>query len=281
MNIFKKTLYGDVTLTEFSIAFLLILFGLLFAKVVSLYVKRFLKDKIAKEHLDIIAKLIFYTIFVIALIIALPFLGFKLSGLLVTGGVVGLAIGFASQNIVGNLISGIFLIIERPIKLGNAVNIDGTFGIVEDIHIMSTTLRTFDGIFMRVPNQKVFTANITNFASHPVRRFEYTIGIRYSDDAIRAIDLIKGLIDQQPFALKKPEPQVFVDNLGDSSVNLIVRIWSPNTEWFNVKIELLWKIKTLLEQEGIEIPFPQRVIWQGNDSFESDMTAERKDSNAG
>lgn len=89
---------------------------------------------------------------------------------------------------------GIFLIIARPIEIRNSVNIDGTAGIVEDIQIMSTTLRTFDGLFVKIPNQKVFTSNITNFVAHIALRFGYLVGIRYSGDADKAIQIIKDLI---------------------------------------------------------------------------------------
>jgi small-conductance mechanosensitive channel len=155
--------------------------------------------------------------------------------------------------------------VERPIKIGNAVNIDGTAGIVEDIRIMSTSLRTFDGLFMRVPNQKVFTSSITNFVANAARRFDYVVGIRYSDDAEKAIKIIKDLIEAQPMALKNPEPLVFVDNLGDNSVNIFVRIWGPTSDWFDLKKKMLWEIKKALEKEGIEVPFPQRTVWFAND----------------
>ena len=155
--------------------------------------------------------------------------------------------------------------IERPLRVGNAVNIDGTVGLVEDIHILSTTLRTFDGLYIRVPNQKAFTANIINFAANVARRIDYTVGIRYSDDAEKAIEIIKNLIKGYPLALVNPEPLVFVDNLGESSVEVAVRFWAPTTEWLSVKTGLLWKIKKALEAEGIEIPFPQRVVWFANE----------------
>ena len=192
--ILKKILYGNVTVFDLTIGLAILIIGFSVAKAISLYLKRFLKEKVDKEHLEIIAKLSYYTVVIIAVIIVLPIFGVKLSGLLVAGGIAGLAIGFASQSIIGNLISGIFLIIERPIKIGNSVNIDGTAGFVEDIRIMSTTLRTFDGLYVRLPNQKVFTANITNFVSNVARRFEYIVGIRYSDDAAQAIKIIKDLV---------------------------------------------------------------------------------------
>ncbi|MGA1824654.1 MAG: mechanosensitive ion channel family protein [bacterium] len=263
--ILGKVIYRNVTLGNLILAGIFFLITLTMSKALCLYLRRFLKEKMNREHLEILLKIIYYSIVVTALLTILPMIGVKLSGLMVAGGVVGLAIGFASQSIVANLISGIFLFIERPIKIGNAVNIDGSVGVVENIEIMSTALRTFDGLYLRIPNQKVFTATITNFGGNIVRRFEYVVGIRYSDDADKAITIIKGLIKEQPFALISPEPQVFVDSLGDNSVNIVVRIWAPATEWFGVKTKLLWIIKKKLEQEGIEIPFPQRVVWFGNE----------------
>jgi len=263
--ILSKVLYRTVTVFDLIMVAIILVLAMVIAKAVSLYLKRFLKEKLSRGHLEILAKVFSYTIIVIALLIILPMLGVKLSGLLVVGGIAGLAIGFASQSVIGNLISGVFLIVERPIKIGNAVNIDGTAGIVEDIRIISTTLRTFDGPLVRIPNQKVFTANITNYAENVARRFEYVVGIRYSDDADKAIDVIKNLIEEHPLVLINPAPMVFVDSLGDNSVNIVVRIWAPSTEWFGVKMELLWKIKQALEKEGIEIPFPQRVVWFANE----------------
>ena len=177
------------------------------------------------------------------------------------GGVAGIVIGFASQSIMGNFISGVFLMIERPIKIGDQVNIDNKLGYVEDIKIISTIIRTYDGLYIRLPNETVFTTSITNYVANLTRRFEYVVGIRYEDDADKAIRIIKGLIDDQPYALVNPSPYVFVDNLGDNAVNIIVRVWAPATEWFDMKTKLLWIIKKTLEENGIEIAFPQRTIW--------------------
>ncbi len=271
--IFEKVLYGSVTVLNLITGIAILILCLLVARTISLSLRRFLKEKVMREHLEILVKLVYYTIIVLAFLTALPMLGFHLSGLLVAGGVIGLAVGFASQNIVGNMISGMFLIIERPIKIGNAVNIDGITGIVEDIQIMSTTLRGFDGLYIRLPNQQVFTAKITNFVSNVARRVDYDIGIRYSDDADKAIAIIKVFLDAQPMVLKNPEPLVFVNELGDSAVIIAIRFWAPVTEWFGVKTQLLWKIKIALENEGIEIPFPQRVVWFANELTKREIPA--------
>ena len=210
-------------------------------------------------------KVVYYGIIIIAVLAVLPTLGINPSGLLVAGGIAGIVIGIASQSVVSNLISGLFLIIERPMKIGQAVNIAGIAGVVEDIRIISTTLRTFEGLYVRIPNEKVFTTNITNYVEYVARRLEYIVGIRYSDDADKAIGIIQNLHEEHPLTLKSPTPDIFVDNLGDNAVNIIVRIWVPSTEWYGVKKELLWKIKRALEDEGIEIAFPQRTVWFANE----------------
>jgi small-conductance mechanosensitive channel len=241
-----------------------LLFTFAAVKLVSLYLRSTLKDRISQDNLEIIVKVIYYGIIGIAFVYVLHVVGVNLAGLMVAGGFAGIVVGLASQSIVGNFISGLFLIIERPIKIGDQINVNDLIGYVEDIRIISTTIRTYDGLYVRIPNEKVFTSNIINYVNHVVRRFEYMVGIRYSDSADTAVEIIKKVIDAHPFALKNPSPQVFVDTMGDNAVNIIVRIWSSVSEWYGVKMKLLWKIKCSLEEQGIEIAFPQRVVWFGD-----------------
>jgi small-conductance mechanosensitive channel len=251
---------GTVTLGSILKFILILSISTLLAKVLSLYLRRSLKDRVSKDVRETTIKILYYGILTIVFFSNLPLIGIKPSGLLLAGGVAGIVLGFASQNIVGNLVSGVFLMAERPIKIGDQVQINDVSGYVIDIRIISTLIRTYDGLLVRIPNQQVFTTNITNIVGHPVRRFEYTIRIRYSDDANAAIFLIKDLIDKEPFALLNPSPSVFVNDLGDSSVNIAVRIWAPVNEWFGIKTRILWNIKQTLEENGIEIPLPQRIV---------------------
>ncbi|ETA69060.1 small-conductance mechanosensitive channel [Methanolobus tindarius DSM 2278] len=240
----------------------ILFFTIVIAKGITIYLQRSLKDKMDKEHLNILIKSIYYGAIVLSIVgVIFPLLNIDTSGLLVAGGVVGIVIGFASQSIVGNFISGVFLMIERPIKIGDQVNIDNKLGYVEDIKIISTIIRTYDGLYIRLPNETVFTTSITNYVANLTRRFEYIVGIRYSDDADEAIKIIKDIIEMEPFALVNPGPSVFVDTLGDNAVNIIVRIWAPATHWYDMKMKLLWVIKKTLEDNGIEIAFPQRTVW--------------------
>jgi len=253
----------------YILALIVLIFSIILAKGFSVFLRRTLRDKFDKDRLGILLKGSYYGIIIIAIILALPLLGINTSGLLVAGGVTGIVIGFASQSIVGNLISGLFIMAERPIKIGSQVEIENVRGFVEDIGVMSTILRNYDGLFIRIPNEKVFTNNIINISANIARRIEYTIGIRYTDDAEKAIKIIGDLIEDHPFVLKKPTPDVYVNNLGENAVELIVKAWAPASQWYTTKKELLWKIKTNLEKEDIHIPFPQRVVWFANEKSDN------------
>ena len=274
--IFDKILWSGVTVLDVFKSVLILFLAVVLVRVLTLYTRRLLKDRVDKDQIGIITKLISYAIVFLALISILPLLGIPLRGLALTGGIVGIILGFASQTVVSNFISGLFLIIEKPVKIGDQVEIDGIKGFVEDVHIISMTLRTYEGIFVRIPNQTVFTTKLTNFTGNTVRRFEYTVGIRYSDDATQAIKLVKELIDSYTFALVEPAPQVFVDNLGDNSVNILVRVWAPVSEWYALKMKMLWDIKAMLERNGIEIAFPQRTLWFAN-TLNNEVPAQKKD----
>ncbi|MEM4628899.1 MAG: mechanosensitive ion channel family protein [Zestosphaera sp.] len=264
MSLIDTVIYGDVTLRNILVFLILMTVTVVLAKLITIALKRALIDKIKRNLLDMILKIIYYTIIIVVFIGSTPLLGINLSGLLLAGGITGIIIGFALQNVVANLVSGIFLAIERPVRIGDGISLGSVTGVVEDVNIFSTIVRTYDGLFVRVPNSAVFTSNITNYTAHVARRFEYVIGISYGDDAKKAIEVIKKVIEEHPLALKRPEPQVFVDNLGESSVNIIIRVWAPSQEWYTVKMDLLWEIKRKLEENGISIPFPQRVVWFAN-----------------
>jgi len=263
MNL-NKIIYGQITFFHLIIALCILVLAVFFARALSLYLRRTLREKVSKDHLEIIAKIVNYSIIVIAVISAFAILGINLSGLLLAGSMAGIILGFASQNIVGNLLSGFFLIIERPVKIGDQVSIDDLSGYVEDIRIISTTIRTYDGLYVRIPNQKVFTSNTVNYVAHVARRVQYLVGIRYSDDADKAYEIIRKTIESHPYVLVNPNPDIFVNELGDNSMEIVVRFWAPSQQWYSAKMALLWKIKTELEKEGIEIAFPQRTVWFAN-----------------
>lgn len=265
-----NVIYSNVTWFNLISAILIFVFALILSKIFTIQLRRTFRDKMSKESLELAVKVISYGIMVVALLWIMPTIGLELSGLLVAGGIIGLAVGFASQSIIGNLISGLFLMGERPVKIGDHIEIGDIRGFVEDIHIISTSIRTLDGLYVRIPNETVFTSSITNYSSNQVRRLDLEIGIRYSDDADKAVQIIKELVADYPLALVEPPMYIFVDGLGDNSVDIVARIWVPTSEWYTAKRELLWKMKVAVETEGIQIPFPQRVLWYGADEQKMD-----------
>jgi len=252
--------FGQITVSDLAWFILILIITVTVAKMVTLNIRRALAEKVPSNDLGIITKVVYYLIILAGIVIALPNLDFDLSGLLVAGGVASLVIAFASQSIVSNLISGLFLMVERPIKIGDNIGLDNISATVEDIRILSTIVRTYDGVYVRIPNTSVFTSKITNYVQNVARRFDYTVSIRYQDDADKAIRIIREVIWSHPFALKDPSPSVYVDELADDGVNIVIRIWAPSREWWDVRTTLLWKIKVELERNGIEMPFPQRTL---------------------
>ncbi|RLG80221.1 MAG: mechanosensitive ion channel family protein [Thermoprotei archaeon] len=210
-----------------------------------------------------ITRIIYYVLVFLVLVSVLGTIGIDLTGLVVAGGVVGIILGFALQNTVANLFSGLFLQWEKPFKIGNGVKIGGIEGIVIDQSILSTRIRGYDGVIHRVPNYTIFQSEITNYHGSVARRVDFRIGIAYREDAEKAYNVIKAVLDQHPYVLADPPPDVFVVELASSSVDIMVRAWIPNVDGlpWKARMELLWLIKKAIDEAGIEIPFIQTDIW--------------------
>jgi small-conductance mechanosensitive channel len=261
MVILSTPVIGDVTVLDLIVFALIVSASVIVAKIAGAYIKKNLSDRIRQDEMTKIIKVTQAVIILLGIFISLPSFNVNIGELLLIGGTAGIIIGFASQRLVTNVGSGIFLLIERPVKIGDTVKIGETEGIIEDIRILSTTIKTYEGVYIRIPNETVFNSEITNYVANIARRFEYRITIRYRDDAALAIRIITKLVTAEPFILVNPPPSIYVDELGDNGVIIMVRIWAPSLEWWAVRTELLWKIKLALEQEGLGFPFPQRTVW--------------------
>ncbi|HOX36310.1 MAG TPA: mechanosensitive ion channel family protein, partial [Methanoregulaceae archaeon] len=261
MALLSTVVYGNVTVADLLIFSAIVAVSVIIAEVVGVSIKKGLADKVKTDELVKIVRIAQAAIILTGVFISLPSFHVDLGELLLIGGTAGIIIGFASQRLVTNVGSGIFLLFERPMKIGDTVGIGTTTGTIEDIRILSTTLKTYEGVYIRIPNETVFNSEITNFVANEARRFEYRVTIRYSDDAQKAIRIIEELLADHPFVLYNPPPSVFVDELGENGVIIMVRIWAPSREWWAVRTEMLWKIKETLEREGFTIPLPQRILW--------------------
>ncbi len=218
-------------------------------------------------ELQIQAKVFYYTILTISFFLALNLagIGTYLGAILAAAGITGIVLGFSAQTVVSNFISGLFMYFDKPLKIGDPVKIDNLEGIVEDMRVLSTRIRSWDGTLIRIPNEKLFNSNIINLQRYPARRLDVKIGISYDSDVDTALKVIKRTLDEMPLVLAEPEPLVFVEDLGDNAIIVSIKAWTPSEKWFSVKTELIHKIKKALDESGIEIPFPQRVNWFANE----------------
>ncbi len=148
------------------------------------------------------------------------------------------------------------------------MDIGGNAGVVLDINLFSTRLRTFDNKYLRIPNDSVANAKIINLSYYDIRRLEIPVEIAYKDDVGTAVEVITGVVTDNKNILAEPEPQVLVSGFGASSIDIVVRAWVQRSELFGIRTELVTGIKTALEKAGIEIPFPYRTITFGEGELE-------------
>ena len=264
----EMEIIGGLTVLSLLVGGLIMAAGIITAKISKMIFFKYYAPTLPQDTAKNFGKIIYFGIIAIAFFIFTSVQGLDFSGLLVAGGIFAVVIGFATQSVVSNLISGIFLMIEKPAKHGDTIQIPdmGISGSLLDIGTFSSRIRKFDGTVIRIPNEKFFTSNIVSLTNSTVRRAEAMVGIAYKDDIENAISVIKNEIKiSMPFVLRIPEPEFRVEELGDSSVNIQVLVWHPRDDWSQAQPILLTVIKRALEKSGIEIPFPQRVVWEAKD----------------
>lgn len=226
-------------------------------------------ERVDQTLTPLISKIIKYLILFATLIAVLSQFGFETTSLVALLGAAGLTIGLAMQGTLSNVASGVMLLSFRPFEVGDFVNLGGSTGIVDEIGLFMTKMHTLDNIFLILPNSRIWGSEILNYSRNDLRRVDMVFGISYGDDIDKAMRLIKEELDADKRVLKEPEPLLAVGELGDSSVNLLVRPWTQTSEFFMAKLDLTKKIKQRFDKEGITIPFPQRDVHlhqKGNDS---------------
>jgi len=244
---------------------LIIVAGFAIARLVRVITTKYIGTKLPLGSRRILGKTIYYMIIAIALLTALGVSGVDLSGMVLAGGIAGIVIGFATQSLFSNVISGIFLQIDKPMKIGDPVLITGKLpdvaGVVVEITTLSSRLRMFDGTYVRLPNSDVFLSEIRNYSTAAARRVEIVVGIAYKEDVAKVIGIIRKSLKETPLVLVEPQPDVYVDSLGDSAVSINVWCWVPFSIWFDMRKQIIQQIKRELDSNGIEMPFPQRVVY--------------------
>ena len=232
--------------------------GIALSRRVEHLTERFKKLDISQRAM--FAKFARYGVVTIAIATALAQLGFDLRVLLGAAGILTVAIGFAAQTSASNLISGIFLMVEKPFVIGDVVDVGGTRGEVMAIDLISCKIRLFSNLMVRIPNETMVKSNITNMSYFPIRRFDIAVGVGYDSDLRRVRDILFEAAHEHPLCLTEPEPLFTFTAFGDSSMNVLFQVWTLKENVTAVQTDLFIDVKERFDKAGIEIPFPIRTL---------------------
>lgn len=245
-------------------ALMLLAAGYFGGRFVSASIVQIIKSKTNAHTQLIVKQAVFYFIFVLLTISALRQLGFDLSVLLGAAGILTVAVGFASQTSASNLISGLFLMVERPFSVSDVIRVGTTTGEVISIDLLSVKLRTFDNLFVRIPNETMIKTEVTTLTKYPIRRIDLQLGVAYKEDLEKVKDILMAIAEKNPMSLEEPAPLFILQNFGTSSIDFQFSIWTQRENIIKLKNALLTEIKKVFDEQGIEIPFPHLSLYTGS-----------------
>lgn len=230
--------------------------------------RRWLRKVTSKHYGDhygmLLGKIVYYFGMVVLLVSILVEFGLSLTPILGVGGILGIALGFASQTSVSNVISGFFLIAEKSFEVGDVITVQDTTGVVYSIDTLSVKIRMFDNRFVRIPNEMMLKSQVINITRFPIRRLEFRVSVAYKEDLGRVRDILVDLANKNPVALQEPAPIIIFDSFNNSSIDFSFHVWCEKSEFLQLRNTLYFDIKKRFDDEGIEIPFPHLSLYSGS-----------------
>lgn len=245
-NLFK-VLSAIITILVIWIIYRLILRG----------IKKVPAEKTTQHRQMLFKKIVKYCFYTICVVYILGLFGVKLSAIWGAAGIAGVAIGFAAQTSVSNLISGLFVLTEGSLKIGDLIIVGDVTGIVDTISLLSVRVHTLDNQMVRIPNSTIINSNLTNNSYHSVRRLTLNVSISYKNDMTTALEALKKAPELCPTVLKDPAPAAWFDGFGESGINMTVAAWFKPVDFLQTKNDLYIAMKKVFDEAGIEIPFNQ------------------------
>ncbi len=238
---------------------------LVVGRVVAGWARRLTRKGLERGEVDptlvpFVAKVVYYGVMAVVVIAVLNRLGVATTSVVAIFGAAGLAVGLALQGTLSNFASGVMLLVFRPFDLGHWVEAGGAAGTVMEIGIFATHLNSADNIRIIVPNSQIYGSKISNYHGNDTRRIDLVMGVSYDDNIPTAIETIRTIVNAHELVLADPEPRIAVSNLGDSSVDLVVRPWCKTEDYWTVRFDLMHSLKEGLEAAGCSIPYPQRDV---------------------
>ena len=261
-GIFDYTVYGKITLQRLIISATAFITVYITSKTISNHI---IQTERKDKTITVKMRIAHYTIVFTAFLSVLKYLGLStaFTNLLLAGSITSIIIGLAAQKTIGNFIAGVILLMDKPFKIGDFIEVQGVKGFVTDIQFMSTIIQTYDEKTVRIPNEVVLTERVTNYKKNKIIRITQTVGISYDSDIEKAKKAILEALDEEELVLAYPEPFIGVEEYGDSSINITLWFYVPFDEWYTVSRRVLENIKKKFDEYGVEIPYPQLVVHGG------------------
>ena len=248
-------------ITKLVTALLIYWIGKKVAKLISYFVAKALKKSQADPILiNFLKNFVYFVLMAAVIIAALGHIGIKTTSLLAMLAAAGLAIGLALKDSLSNFASGVMIVIFRPFKIGDLVEVAGQTGKVEEIKIFSTIITTGDNKLIIIPNGQITSDAIVNHSAKPIRRVDIAMGVSYDDDLKKARNIMMNVMQEHPLILKEPAASILMTELADSSVNFSVRPWAKTGDYWSVYGDLLEQFKAELEAGGCNLPYPQTDV---------------------
>lgn len=269
LNIYQEYLEKAVMglwelLPSLVMAAIIFIVGLWVIRFINRMVHRFFQKKEYDEALEtFLQSFINIALKLLLFVLIITQLGVKSSSLVAIVGAAGLAVGLALQGSLANFAGGVLILLFKPFKVGDFISAQGVDGTVKEITIFTTKLNTFGNQVAIVPNGQLSNNNIINFSAESTRRDKIEVGIGYGSNIKKAKDILLAICGEYETILKEPAPEVYVGELADSSVNLTLRFWAKNEDFWAAHFYVMEEIKQRFDAAGIEIPFPQRVVHKG------------------
>jgi small-conductance mechanosensitive channel len=235
--------------------------GLILLRLLSVLVNRMTRKYLSQQYSMLLRKAIQYTGAVIVLFIILSVLGLKITALLGAAGIVGIAVGFAAQTSMSNLISGLFLISEKPFQIGDAIRVGDKTGVILSIDLLSVKIKTFDNQYIRIPNSVLINTELTNVTRFPIRRLDIKFSVAYQTDVTRLRRVLLEVAASNPHCLDEPEPLIVFTDFGDSGLQFLFGVWFYKPDYLELKNSLMQQIKESFEAEDIQFAYPARMLY--------------------
>lgn len=244
-------------------AILILVVGLLLVRLVANALYRAVDGFMGIAAAMTLKRIVIYLLSAVVVLSTLYQLGFDLAVLLGAAGILSVALGFASQTSASNLVSGLFMVLEKSFAIGDVIQVGGTMGEVLSIDLLSVKVRTFDNLFVRIPNESLIKTEIKNLSRFPIRRYDMQVGVAYKEDLKRVSDLLIDVADAYEHSLDHPRPLIIFQGFGESSMDLQFSIWTTRENYLKVRNEMPARVKEAFDDAGIEIPFPHRTLYTG------------------